>query len=167
MKPGILVALVFITVTVWFLMRPAPVPVASDRDLPAPLEPVITPPPPLVPVLADTMLVNYASDETSGKEDLNLMATFLDSVFLLIKQRDTADYATNEDLVEFLQGNNSHQSPFLNQSFRAINEDGQLIDRWGSPLIVHPVSRKLLELRSAGPDKTPYTEDDLLWPTPP
>ena len=116
------------------------------------------------PVLSDTMLAGYAGDDTSGAEDLKMMGRFLDSVFLLVKQRDTADYSTNEDLVIFLHGNNSHHSSFLAKNGPAINDKGQLIDRWGSPLILHPVSQKLLELRSAGPDKKPYTEDDLLWP---
>ena len=119
---------------------------------------------PREPVLSDTMLAGYAGDDTSGAEDLKMMSRFIDSVFLVVKQRDTADYATNEDLALFLQGANSHRSPFLAKDGTALNDKGQLVDRWGSPLIIHPVSRKLLELRSAGPDKKAYTEDDLIWP---
>lgn len=115
-------------------------------------------------VLSDTMLAGYAGETTSATEDLEMMARYIDSVFLLVKERDTADYSTNEDLVLFLHGNNSHQMPFLAKNGSALNGKGQLVDRWGSPLIPHPISRKLLELRSAGPDKIPYTEDDLLWP---
>ena len=121
---------------------------------------------PRKPVLADTMLANYASDESSGKEDLRYLATFLDSVFLLIKTRDTADYSTNEDLALFLKGANPHRTVFLNEDSPALNKEGQLIDRWDSPIIVHLISRKLLEIRSAGPDKKSYTEDDFLWPAP-
>lgn len=119
---------------------------------------------PTDPVLSDTMLAEYAGHETSGAEDLKIMARYLDSVFLLVKQRDIADYATNEDLVLFLQGRNSHRSPFLASDCPALNDQGQLVDRWDSPLIVHPVSQNLLELRSAGPDTKPYTGDDLTWP---
>ncbi|MCH1420448.1 MAG: hypothetical protein L7W40_09120 [Akkermansiaceae bacterium] len=115
-------------------------------------------------VLSDTMLAGYAGENTSAVEDLAMMAHYIDSVFLLVKERDTADYSTNEDLVLFLHGNNSHRMPFLAKNGSALNGKGQLVDRWNSPLIPHPISRKLLELRSAGPDKIPYTEDDLLWP---
>lgn len=129
------------------------------------MEPIVeTPAEPSKPVLADTMLAAYGTDESSGKEDLRKLVTLLDSVFLLVKKRDSADYATNEDLVLFLKGANPHQTAFLNADSPALNEAGQLIDRWGSPIIVHPVSRKLLEIRSAGPDQKPYTEDDFLWP---
>ncbi len=163
MKIGSISALVVIGIAIWIFTRPDSAPVSENE--PGGVKPLITPSPPPAPVLADTMLVDYASEASSGKDDLNLMVAFLDSVFLLIKQRDTADYATNEDLVLFLQGNNSHQSPFLNQKSHALNDEGQLVDRWESPLIFHPVSQKLLEIRSAGPDQKPYTEDDLLWPS--
>jgi hypothetical protein len=116
------------------------------------------------PILSDTMLAGYAGENTSAAEDLEMMARFIDSVFILVKKRDTADYSTNEDLVLFLHGSNSHRLPFLAKVGPALNGEGQLIDRWNSPLIPHPISRKLLELRSAGPDKVPYTGDDLLWP---
>lgn len=115
-------------------------------------------------VLSDTMLAGYAGETTSAAEDLEMMARYIDSVFLLVKERDTADYSTNEDLVLFLYGSNSHHLSFLAKNGPALNGKGQLADRWGSPLIPHPISRKLLELRSAGPDKIPYTDDDLLWP---
>ena len=115
-------------------------------------------------VLSDTMLAGYAGETTSATEDLEMIARYIDSVFLLVKDRDTADYSTNKDLVLFLHGSNSHRLPFLAKNAKVLNGTGQIVDRWDSPLILHPISRKLLELRSAGPDKIPYTDDDLLWP---
>ena len=115
-------------------------------------------------VLSDTMLAGYAGKTTSATEDLEMIARYIDSVFLLVKDRDTADYSTNKDLVHFLHGSNSHRLPFLAKNAKALSGTGQIVDRWDSPLILHPISRKLLELRSAGPDKIPHTDDDLLWP---
>ena len=115
-------------------------------------------------VLSDTMLAGYAGKTTSATEDLEMIARYIDSVFLLVKDRDTADYSTNKDLVLFLHGSNSHRLPFLAKNAKALSGTGQIVDRWDSHLILHPISRKLLELRSAGPDKIPYTDDDLLWP---
>lgn len=132
-----------------------------------PLAVIISTPDPVdnTPVLADTMLEDYASPDSSNAQDHNSMVRFLDSVFLLVKTRDTADYATNEDLALFLLGQNSNQTPFIKKNTAALNEHNQVIDRWGTPIIIHPVSRKLLEIRFAGPDLTPYTEDDLIWPS--
>ena len=96
--------------------------------------------------------------------DLLLISRLIDSAFLIVKNRDTREYATIEDLVLFLRGQNAYQSAYLGKTSLALNEKGQLIARWGSPLIVHPFSQKILELRSPGPDRKPYTEDDLSWP---
>ena len=122
------------------------------------------PEPPRTEVLGDQMLAEYASNETTGKSDLRMMGRFVDSVFLLVKKRDTREYGTNEDLAEFLQGRNADLTRYLAADSPALNEAGQLIDRWGSPLIVHPVSTKVMEIRSAGPDQKAYTDDDLEWP---
>jgi hypothetical protein len=35
------------------------------------------------------------------------------------------------------------------------------VDRWGTPLYFHAISRDRLEVRSAGPDKVMWTEDDV------
>ncbi|YCM44125.1 hypothetical protein V2O64_22715 [Verrucomicrobiaceae bacterium 227] len=103
--------------------------------------------------------VNYSCRRT-----LLLLSRLIDSAFLLIKNRDTREYATNRDLVIFLQGHNAYQSAYLGPRSPALNGEGQLVDRWDTPIIVHPVSQKILELRSAGPDQKPYTDDDLTWP---
>jgi hypothetical protein len=159
---GIVVIILF---GLWFFLA------QRAEDDPAPptpeeqVESIVKPPAePRKPVLADTMLANYGTNESSGEEDFRKLTTFLDSVFLLVKKRDTADYATNEDLALFLKGSNPHQTAFLSADSPALNKEGQVIDRWGSPIIVHPISRKLLEIRSAGPDQKPYSEDDFLWP---
>ena len=166
MKPAIAAGLVLLAVLVYFIAGRSTTGPPIEGQSEVQQAQVQTPAQPPKPVLADTMLAAYGTDESTEKEDLHLLARFLDSVFLLVKSRDTADYATNEDLVLFLLGSNSHQSPFITESSSALNKDGQLIDRWGSPIIVHPVSQKLLELRTSGPDKTPYTADDLQWPRP-
>ena len=82
-------------------------------------------------VLSDTMLAGYAGESTSAAEDLEMIARYIDSVFLLVKDRDTADYSTNEDLVLFLHGSNSHHLSFLAKNGPALNGKGQLVDRWG------------------------------------
>ncbi len=41
-------------------------------------------------------------------------------------------------------------------------KNGQLIDRWGSPFWFHPESATKIEIRSAGPDKELFTNDDII-----
>ncbi len=38
---------------------------------------------------------------------------------------------------------------------------GRLVDRWGSPWLFHQLSADVIEVRSAGPDRKPYTGDDV------
>ena len=43
----------------------------------------------------------------------------------------------------------------------AVNEKGELIDRWGTPFFLHQLSARQMEIRSAGPDREMWTEDDV------
>ena len=43
----------------------------------------------------------------------------------------------------------------------ALSANGDLLDRWGSPFIFHPLNADLMNVRSIGPDQTPWTDDDL------
>ncbi len=122
--------------------------------------------PPRPPVLADQMLVDFGSPKSSDQQDLESLSTFVDSVFLQIKNRDSREFSTNQDLVLFLAGKNKAQLRFLYLDSPYIDKDGKLLDRRKQPIIVHPRSQKQIELRFAGPDQTPYTADDLLWPKP-
>lgn len=119
-------------------------------------------PPPQTLVLGDRLLAQYGAEGGSLAQDLEILHRFLNNVFILVKQRDPRHYATNEDLVEFLQGKRGQQEVFLSQESPALNENGQLIDRLGNPIHIHPLSAKRLEIRSAGPDGVPYTDDDLV-----
>ena len=48
-----------------------------------------------------------------------------------------------------------------------VLRDGRLVDRWGSPWLVHPLSSDVIQLRSAGPDRRLFTADDLVAPPDP
>lgn len=67
----------------------------------------------------------------------------------------------NIEIVQYLTGRNERNLALLPPDHPAISEKGELLDRWGAPYHFHPVSRKILEVRSAGPDGDLWTEDDL------
>jgi hypothetical protein len=112
--------------------------------------------------LGDQLLKSYASTAGTLENDLKLFTNFLSNVFLLVKERDPRHYATNEDLTLFLTGQQGTLTPYLSMESPLINAEGQLIDRFQSPLIIHPISRDRIEIRSSGPDLTPYTGDDVV-----
>jgi hypothetical protein len=69
---------------------------------------------------------------------------------------------TNEEITKALQGGNSKQVNFLKEDGNRVNSNGELVDVWGTPYFFHQISGHEMEIRSAGPDRTMYTGDDLV-----
>ena len=47
-----------------------------------------------------------------------------------------------------------------------MSGNGELLDRWDSPLFFHRESSRTTTFRSAGPDRRLWTDDDVVWPKP-
>lgn len=69
---------------------------------------------------------------------------------------------TNAEITAALLGNNPRQIRFEVPEGSSVNPAGELCDGWGSPYFFHQLSGTVLEIRSAGPDRTLWTADDLL-----
>lgn len=70
---------------------------------------------------------------------------------------------TNPEITSQLNGNNPKQINFIKpEAGMRVNEDGELVDSWGTPLFFHQLSGMDTEVRSAGPDKKMWTPDDLV-----
>jgi hypothetical protein len=110
--------------------------------------------------LADEL---YAANR-SGMEDLAVVL----NLFTHYRSRFQG-YPVGEDNATFvnaLSGNNPGRLAFIRRDHPAIDAQGQLLDRWGEPFFFHLVERDSLEIRSAGPDRELYTQDDLLTASP-
>jgi hypothetical protein len=70
----------------------------------------------------------------------------------------------NAEITAALAGDNSRAYAILPADHRAINADGELTDRWGTPYFFHQLAGDLMEIRSSGPDRRRYTADDAVWP---
>lgn len=66
---------------------------------------------------------------------------------------------TNSEIVKALNGGNPKQAQLLQEGL-TLNQNGELIDRWGTPYFFHQLSKDQMEIRSAGPDRQMWTEDD-------
>ncbi len=69
---------------------------------------------------------------------------------------------SNEEITRALNGDNPKQVKFLKPDGNRVNEQGELVDPWGTPYFFHQLSGKEMEIRSAGPDRKMWTEDDLV-----
>ena len=67
---------------------------------------------------------------------------------------------TNAEITKALAGANPKKINFLAGDEARINGNGELVDQWGTPYFFHQLSAKQMEIRSAGPDKKMWTDDD-------
>jgi hypothetical protein len=67
----------------------------------------------------------------------------------------------NAEITAALTGRNKLHFAFISPQNPAINARGELCDRWGTPFFFHALSGTHMEIRSAGPDKKMWTDDDV------
>lgn len=72
----------------------------------------------------------------------------------------------NAEITAALTGKNPLKIALIPKNHPAINAEGQLCDRWGTPFHFHQISGDRMELRSAGPDRQFGTIDDALLAPP-
>jgi len=113
------------------------------------------------PAPGDQLLEGYGDPSTAPSEDLRKLQRVITGYHSVIKDVSRFPIGGNADLTAALTGQNANREVFISAG-NPIIRDGLLTDRWGSPLIVHPEAWRQLELRSAGPDRVPYNDDDLI-----
>ena len=70
---------------------------------------------------------------------------------------------TNLEITRQLNGHNPKHIDFINpEAGMRINENGELVDPWGTPYFFHQISSTVMEIHSAGPDKIMWNSDDLV-----
>jgi len=69
----------------------------------------------------------------------------------------------NNEITAALTGRNSLGLQLVPRRHPAINNHGELVDRWGTPFFFHQLSGEMMEIRSAGPDRTMHTADDAVF----
>jgi hypothetical protein len=156
-----IVALATVVLLAWlFLNTPSEIP-RQPADKPA--APVSQPPSPSpTPTASERLLEGYADPATPPIEDLKKLHRVITGYFSVVKDASRFPIGGSADLAAALRGENPNREVFVPAGHPVFSKDGLLVDRWGSPLVVHPEAWKQLELRSAGPDRQPYTGDDLL-----
>lgn len=122
-----------------------PLPVVPDPAIPSAAPPV---PPKLSP--ENVQKVNDAID--------NLEFTLRDFGAAL----GGNPVGNNAEITAALLGDNPKQVKFDLPGGSTLNAGGELCDPWGTPWFFHQLSSSKTELRSAGPDRAMYTDDDFV-----
>jgi hypothetical protein len=107
-----------------------------------------------------------------GIEELNAAGrtvhddlALLDQVFLSWQTNFPAEgnpVGSNADITAALTGRNRLRYALVPPRHPAISAEGELVDRWGTPYFFHQLDGRRMEIRSAGPDRRLYTDDDAL-----
>ena len=98
--------------------------------------------------------------DATPKEDLETL-DLLVTIFRRTNEGANPSGGENDEIVRQLTGKNDKSVAVLPSKHAALASNGQLLDRWGTPYYFHPVSRDVLGLRSAGPDRKLWTADDV------
>ena len=156
---------------------PAPVadnPVSTGKTPPAEAPP-ITPPPRSEPSRAASRrdlanpLVDSDTPGVSSKASPNIdtaSETDLDKITLMFRDYRTITgenpVGTNAEIMKSIMGGNPKGAMLGPPEGQSVNENGELLDRWGTPYFFHQLTRDLTEIHSAGPDRKMWTADDIV-----
>ncbi len=69
---------------------------------------------------------------------------------------------TNAEIMKAIMGGNPKGAQLGPPEGQPLNENGELIDRWGTPYFFHQLGKDLMEIHSAGPDRRMGNADDLV-----
>jgi hypothetical protein len=150
-----------ILLLLWLFLRPAAGPVDPTPTPPVPKSkpeasiPKPSPAPPERSTLADAL----NSPATNIAADLRLVALVLET-FRSNFPRSGNPVGLNSEITATLTGQNQLRLTLIPPDHPAINREGELTDRWGTPFFFHAESATRMTITSAGPDKKLHTPDD-------
>ena len=127
-------------------------PSTSPSSNPAEISSALT-----ISAFADAL--NAADRDISA--DLLTLATVLES-FRSNFPSSGNPVGDNAEIAAVLTGRNALRLAMIAPDHRALNAQGELCDRWGTPFFFHQLSGSEMEIRSAGPDRSLHTPDDAV-----
>jgi hypothetical protein len=111
-------------------------------------------------------LANVAAELNSPDHgiaaDLRIVSTMIDT-YRSNFPHEGNPVGNNREITATLAGDNRLRLGLIPKNHPAINRNGELCDRWGTPFFFHAESGTQMEIRSAGPDRKLFTADDVLF----
>jgi hypothetical protein len=129
----------------------------------APPRSAVNPESPITPVIVGSRTfvpkVPPPSTDPQGEVELGKVRTMLRDYRTLFRENPVG---TNADIMKAVMGENPKQARLGPPEGQTLSADGELLDQWGTPYFFHQLSGESMEVRSAGPDKTLWTSDDIV-----
>lgn len=111
------------------------------------------------------ILLNLAVEKSrelhqhAPEQDLETISALFEHYRSLYRENPTG--SENLEIMKQLLGQNPQKFVFIDPQHPSLSPHGELLDRWDSAYIFHPLTATKTEIRSIGPDQTPWTADDL------
>jgi hypothetical protein len=126
--------------------------------------PAVRPPDPsrLQKVSSHPMAVSFGKSPGRVAEECSILLEILQ-----FYRQEFGAFPTGEDnasIMNALKGNNPSGLPIFPSEHPRFAEDGSLLDAWGKPFFFHTISSQQIEVRSLGPDRIIFTDDDISVP---
>jgi hypothetical protein len=139
-------------------------PVSAAAGLPSPAGARAAKGPPAAPAPEEPSQLAAGLNAPSG--DVRADLRIVDGIFAAYRSalRGGNPIGENAEITAALTGRNKLGFAFIPPGHPAINDKGELCDRWGTPFFFHQMSGEKLEVRSAGPDRLLWTADDVVFP---
>ena len=119
--------------------------------------------PPVSPASPPIVIAPPGSPDSDLSEKV---AIDVDQVGLMLRDYRTRmgenPLGTNAEIMKAVMGENPKQVRLGPPEGQKLNAAGELVDRWGTPIFFHQLSKASMEIRSAGPDKVLWTDDDVI-----
>ncbi|MCP4848798.1 MAG: hypothetical protein GY899_12725 [Verrucomicrobiaceae bacterium] len=93
------------------------------------------------------------------EEDIQILDAILGYYRMMNKSNPVA--GENFEVVRSLMGKNKQSVVVFPSNHPDIDNEGNLLDRWGTPYFFHAISSTTLDIQSAGPDRQRGSADDL------
>lgn len=138
----------------------APVPPKPTPVLPAPLPAVVEAPQPAAPQMFAPPTPPTALDARKKyTEELDRVGLMLRDYRTLMHENPVG---SNAEIMAALMGGNPKRARLGPPEGTRLNDQGELLDQWGTPYFFHQMSATVMEIHSAGPDKKMWTSDDVV-----
>lgn len=98
---------------------------------------------------------------TDGEFDLGILQELFQTAARFSKE-GVPEGGNNAEITASMLGRNRQRLAVIPRDLPALDAEGRLLDRWGRPYFMHPVSSYSIEVRSAGPDGALWNADDLV-----
>jgi hypothetical protein len=104
----------------------------------------------------------YGAPDGSPARDMSLLARSIAAFLTIHKQAVERPLSANEEWSAALRGQRPGTTRWLEDSAPVFSPTGVIIDRHGSPVHFHALGHLSWEIRSAGPDRKLFTDDDAV-----